>query len=398
MLKKGHYLFDGSKSLPLSGVSRPEWVYATSSLDNDSSDLSTFQAYTLVPYLYRAIDLRAKAVSGMPWLLVRERDRADISRDPAYRSIVRGMRMRLYVTEAALCLYGAAYWLKEANRLGGNLSPRWVLPTSIMPRYDTQQGLVGFERLDNIDNHGTRRIGLSDVVYIWQPGLSADIGPGIAPAQVALAAAGVLHNLDRFTEGFFKRGAIKATLLSVEGNPSRAELDRLEQWWKRLATGVRRAWESIAIRSTVKPVVIGDGLKDTVDEVLTRQRREDVCAALGVPHSLISADAASYATSQQDTLNFYQQTVVPQSLLIEEALNEQLMEPEGLRWQFQPERLEVFQAAEMQKAAAVAKLVGEPIMTVNEGRAWMGLPPLEDTGQNGRNEGQKVELWQPTRS
>jgi hypothetical protein len=189
-------------------------------------------------------------------------------------------------------------------------------------------------------------------------------------------------------------------LLSVEGNPSRAELDRLEQWWKRLATGVRRAWESIAIRSTVKPVVIGDGLKDTVDEVLTRQRREDVCAALGVPHSLISADAANYATSQQDTLNFYQQTVVPQSLLIEEALNEQLMEPEGLRWQFQPERLEVFQAAEMQKAAAVAKLVGAPIMTVNEGRAWMGLPPLEDAedaGQTRRSEGQKVELWQPTR-
>jgi hypothetical protein len=92
--------------------------------------------------------------------------------------------------------------------------------------------------------------------------------------------------------------------------------------------------------------------------------------------------------------------VVPQSLLIEEALNEQLMEPEGLRWQFQPERLEVFQAAEMQKAAAVAKLVGAPIMTVNEGRAWMGLPPLEDAedaGQTRRSEGQKVELWQPTR-
>jgi phage portal protein BeeE len=200
----------------------------------------------------------------------------------------------------------------------------------------------------------------------------------------------VLHHLDRFTEGFFQRGAIKATLLSVEGNPSRDELDRLQSWWKRMAAGVQRAWDSIAIRSSVKPVVIGDGLKDTVNEELTRQRREDVCAALGVPHSLMSADAASYATSQQDTLNFYQQTVVPESLLIEEAMNEQLMEAEGLRWQFQPEKLEVFQAAEMQKATAVAQMVGEPIMSVNEGRALMGLPPRNDAGRK-----KLEELWQP---
>jgi phage portal protein BeeE len=101
-----------------------------------------------------------------------------------------------------------------------------------------------------------------------------------------------------------------------------------------------------------------------------------VCAALGVPHSLISADAANYATSQQDSLNFYQQTVVPQALLIEEVLNDQIFADAGLRWQFHPEQLEVFQAAEMQKAQAVARLVGRPIMTVDEGRAWMGLAPL----------------------
>jgi HK97 family phage portal protein len=382
----GHYLFDGVKSVSLTQLSRSEWVYMTGRLD-EGGDLGPLHAYALVPYLYRAVDLRAKAVAGMPWVLRRERDGADVSRDPAYRSLLRGMRMRLYVTEAALCLYGAAYWVRETNWMGGNLSLRWVLPASIAPRYDVRRGLVGFER---IDSSGTQRVALRDMVYIWQPSLSAEVGPGVAPAQVALAAAGVLHHLDRFTEGFFQRGAIKATLLSVEGNPSRDELDRLQSWWKRMAAGVQRAWDSIAIRSSVKPVVIGDGLKDTVNEELTRQRREDVCAALGVPHSLMSADAASYATSQQDTLNFYQQTVVPESLLIEEAMNEQLMEAEGLRWQFQPEKLEVFQAAEMQKATAVAQMVGEPIMSVNEGRALMGLPPRNDAGRK-----KLEELWQP---
>jgi HK97 family phage portal protein len=370
-----HYVFDGIKNVPLTALAGADWYAPEDEPGAAPSELTPLRAYRLVPYLYRAIDLRAKALSSMPWSLRRQRAGLleDVTDDPAYRGMLRGMRMRLYETEAALCLYGAAYWLKETNRLGRNLAPRWVVPSSMLPRYDARRGLVGFGR-----NYGSgmQQLALDDVVYIWQPGLSADVGPGVAPAQVALAAAGVLHNLDRFTDGFFRRGAIKATLLSVEGNPSRAELDRLESWWRRLVGGVRRAWETVAIRSSVKPIVIGDGLKDTVNEDLTRQRREDVCAALGVPHSLLSADAASYATSQQDTLNFYQQTVVPQGLLIEEALNEQLMQQAGLRWQFHPERLEVFQAAELRKASAVAQLTGESVMTVDEARAWMGLAPL----------------------
>jgi HK97 family phage portal protein len=329
-------------------------------------------AYGLVPYLYRGVDMRAKAISGLPWRLERLRDGADVHDELAYRGLVRGVRMRLYLTEAALCLHGAAYWLKESNHIGGNITPRWVVPTSVRPRYEARRGLVGFERWCG----ETYRCGVDEVVHFWLPNLHAEVGPGVAPARVALNAAGVLHHLDVFTENFFRRGAIKMTLLTVEGNPSRAELDRLESWWRRLVAGARRAWQSIAIRSSVKPVVIGDGLKDTVNETLTTQRREEVCAALGVPHSLLSSDAASYATAQQDTLNFYQQTIVPQALLIAEVLNDQLFRALGLRWHFQPEKLEVFQAAEVQKATAIQRLVGKPVMTINEGRALMGLPPL----------------------
>lgn len=363
-------LFDGRKHVTLRN---PDGWQILSSGDGHAGDLSTVQAWQTVPYLYRAVDLRARAVAGLPFSLTRRRDGADAQRHSQWRGLLRGLRLRLYQTEGALCLYGAAYWLKESNVMGRNVSPRWVLPTSVAPHYDASYGLLGFER-HTAD--GTQPLTPDEVVYFWQPGLTAELGPGVPPAHAALSAAGVLHHLAQFTAGFFERGAIKATLLSVEGTPPAAELERLEHWWRRMVSGVRRAWETVAIRSTVKPVVVGDGLADTVNATLTQQQREDICAALGVPHSLISADAANYATSQQDTLNFYQQTVVPQAQFIEEVINEQLMDGLGLRWQLHPERLEVFQAAEMQKAHALAQLVGQPLMTVAEGRAWLGLPAL----------------------
>jgi hypothetical protein len=266
MMKPGTYLFDGAKSISLSSPSA--WLTGE---ENDDSTLSPVRAYGLVPYLYRGIDLRARALSGLPWTLTRERDGADVQRDPAYRGLVQGMRMRLYLTEAALCLYGAAYWLKETNRIGRNLTPRWVVPTSVQPMYSPERGLDSFQRVVSQGSAGAGQVqslDVGNVCYFWLPNLGAEVGPGISPAQVALAAAGVLHNLDQFTEGFFRRGAVKLTLLTVEGNPPRDELDRLELWWRRVVAGVRQAWRSVAIRSSVKPVVIGDGLSDTVNDTL----------------------------------------------------------------------------------------------------------------------------------
>jgi hypothetical protein len=380
-------VFDGAKSLSLDDPAGWRGL-TTSNEDTGDGELSALEAYRLVPYLYRGIDLRAKALSGMPWRLERThdgrgelREPEDVTNDPMYRNVTSGIRQRLYLTEAGLCLYGAGYWLKETNRLGRNLALRWALPTSMQPMYDPDVGLSYFQRTVTLDSPGSgqvQQLGLDKVCYFWLPNLGAEVGPGVAPVRVALGAAGMLYNLDLFATGFFRRGAVKMTLLAVDGNPPRAELDRLELWWKRMVAGVRRAWESVAIRSSVKPVVIGDGLGDTVNETMTTQRREDVCAAIGVPHSLISADAANYATSQQDTLNFYQQTVVPQALLVEEVMNDQVLAEMGLRWRFFPEKLEVFQRAELEKAAQVYSLVGRPVLTVREGRDLMGYDPDEE--------------------
>lgn len=341
--------------------------------------LSPTQAYTLVPYLYRSIDIRAKALSSIPWSLQPESS-TGTSPSPAIaasdgalpsrlRGIERGMRQRLYLTEVALCLYGAAYWMRETDTQADNqLTLRWLTPASIAPRYHPYNGIVGYER-----HIGSSSITLApqQVVAFWLPGVMHELGPGTPPAQVALSAARVLYNLDLFAEGFFRRGAIRATLLTVDGTPPPQEMKRLELWWNRLLAGVSNAWRSIAIRSSVKPIIIGDGLAETQNRELTIQQREHVCAALGVPHSLLSADAASYATSLNDKLTFLTQTVLPSARMIEEAINDQLCVAEGVRFTFHPERIEELQQYEVQKAHSLVPLVQAGILTRDEARAML---------------------------
>lgn len=91
---------------------------------DESAPLTAVQAYSCVPYLYRAVDLRAKAVAGMPFCLTRLRDGADLGDTPDGRRVLAQIRTRLYQTEADLCLHGAAFWLKQVSRAGAPLAPR----------------------------------------------------------------------------------------------------------------------------------------------------------------------------------------------------------------------------------------------------------------------------------
>jgi hypothetical protein len=103
-----------------------------------------------------------------------------------------------------------------------------------------------------------------------------------------------------------------------------------------------------------------------------------VATALGVPQTLLFSNAANYATAMADRLNLYDETIIPQCDLIEEVLNDQLLKPLGLRLEFQPKRLEVYQESEVQKADALTKLTGKPILSVNEARAMLEMDPVPD--------------------
>jgi len=313
-----------------------------------------------VPWLYRAVDLRAGAVASVPYEIT-DRSGKVVDPFPNFASL-------LHNIEAALTIYGYAYLFVErsARRV---LGLRWLAPQTIRPRVDSTSGLTGFER-----NLGGQSIALTldDVVYFWRGNPHAEVEPGVSPVKAALDAAGIAYNANRFISMFFERGAIGATLLTVEGNPPDTDLKRLEAWWRRMLSGVRNAFNAAAVRASVKPVQVGYPLDQMEIETLFGEVRNQICTALGVPQTMLE-DAANYATAVEHRKSFYSETVLPECQLIESEINRQLLDKLGLSLQFHPERLEVFQDDETDKATAIVNLVGAGIMTVNEARQWLGL-------------------------
>lgn len=371
------YIADAAtKGVPLQALPPSAWTYLVGTPDDEPGTISPITAFKKVDWLYRAVDMRAKAVQKMPYALMQ--GDVDVTKDPQYAPIQTKLSGLLYRTEAALCLYGACYWMKDRNIFGLNVTPRWLLPSSIRLDFDPDTGeLIGLTR--TVNKAKTIPLKLTDVVYFWTPNLEAEVGPGTAPAKVATMAAGVLYSVNLTTKAFFDRGMIKAVILTVDGNPPPGETEKLQSRWQRAVGGVKNAWSTFVVRSSVKPVVIGDGFKDSVNPQLTDQAREAISTAMGVPYSLMQSTALAGGTADAEQLNFYDQTIIPECDLISETINQMWLAESGLTLTFLPNKLEVFQSKELQKAGAISQVVGRPIMTINEGRERMELPPLDPT-------------------
>jgi HK97 family phage portal protein len=311
-------------------------------------ELSEHEAYQQVAWVRRCVELRANALSSIPFHVYR--GKTEVENWP----YLTAMPALLWVTEASLQLYGAAYWERLRNRFAIDKGFKWLLPATMTPKYSATKGLVSFER--RLAGRGdVIPLELTDVVYFWQRALDRELGPGTGWVTTILTEAGLAYNADAFAEGFFSRGAIPAFVLSVTGNTTPAELDRLEDWWKRRLNGVKRAWNSIAVRSEVNVERVGFSTSELAMPELVGLSRQQIATAAGVPQSLLE-DAANYATAVEHHRAFYTSTLIPEAQLITAALNEQVFGPQGMECDLDWQSLDIFQEDEAQRAEALARM------------------------------------------
>ncbi len=350
--------FDGIKSIPLEALDR---MLFPELFEDSKSSINESKAYEVVAWVYRAVQLRANAISSIPFAVVQDGEPIDFEFADRLPNL-------LQLTEASLNLYGAAYWLKEHN-LVRLRDLRWAVATTIKPRLDPDRGLLGFER-----RLGGEIIPLApeEVVYFWLPDPQVEIGPGQAPAKVALDAAGLMYNINRFAAAFFERGAVYPTILTVEGNPRKEDLDKLEAWWKRLIAGVRSAWETVALRSNVNVTTLSQDISEMAMTDLSQSVRQQIAVAFGIPQTMME-DAANFATSREHRLSFWHETIIPEAKLIAGVLNEQLFAPLGLEFIWLFEELEPLQQDEISKTDAVVRLVETGIISADEARHLLNI-------------------------
>lgn len=357
MAKQALVFFDGSKSVSAWDVDDTRgWVTVG---DTELRGVDLF--YSRVPWLYRGAMGRADDVGSMPFAIKSGKTDYDTSADYQDKLGILPNPGRLFrQVELSLTMTGKAFIFLETNRFGYVKSLKYCSPNSVFEIRDpSTNALTGYKRTVGTQ---TKDYLPSQFVVVTCPDyLTEDGAPKTSAATAALTSAGVLYNADRFIVSYFERGAIKATVLTVDGG-TQSEADRLQSWWGDVVAGIKNAWSAVVLRmQAVKATVIGEGLESLQNNELTTERRQDIATALGVPESKMWSSAANYATRVEDERAYYKGTVIPECKTIADAFNEQLFIPahklDGYKLVFLTDTLEIFQENVSDQANAAGAFV-----------------------------------------
>jgi len=339
-----------------------DYLQQQSAIGGDVTNAQT--AFANVTWVYRCTNMRAQSVAGIPFVVL---DAADNEIEWEFAD---GMRHWLYYIEAALCLRGASYLLKLKNRFG-HKGFQWLNPFTVEPIVDKRDGLVAFEQLVS----GSRqRFEPDDVIYHHLFNPTRDLGPGIAPAAVALAAAQTADNTNEYLSRFFGQGAIPAVILTSDQRIDEQEARRVKRVWERLFSGVRKAFGTAVLQRGLKPEIIGSKVGDLDVEPIFAQMRQQIAVAFGIPQTMLE-DAANFATAREHKLSFYYETIFPECDLIAAGLNQQFFTQQNQRFEFRFQDVEAVQQDEATKATQVGQLFQLGIITADEAREQLGYEP-----------------------
>jgi HK97 family phage portal protein len=345
--------------------------------------------YGTVAWNFWAVNLRADSIAQVPYAVypvgLPEEDETEENAEDFEIDLV----PYLWTAEAWLCLLGAAYWLKRANRAG--LQGLQVLNSQTMrvKEWDAD-GPTVFEQKVGAK---TKLYPAKEIVYFRSFNPDNDIGPGVSSGKVVTTESTLIKNASEWAGQFFERGAIPATILWTEGQVPDPELERIRTAWEKLTKGVQKAWRTIVLRKGLRPEVIGMPVKDLAMPELERTKKEQILAGHKIPPGLAEAKT-NRAERSALQFEFWTQCIKPEvQVWLKPAVNEQLLNPLGLRINWDFKQIEAIQAAELEKAEAMAFAIGgvalpahtANVMSVDEVRSWIdavgqaaNLPALDE--------------------
>ena len=324
------------------------------SLFGSSSRQNAEGVYQVVPWLYRAANLRAHSLSGIKYKLHKKGSDTQGSDNPFDET---DMLWLLWRSQLARCIWGASFWLKRIR----SRELQWLNPRTMRVEDEGNRFIQNYE--------GQERVYTKDqIVYMPLFHPTNDVGPGVAPAQVALTEALLSYNASKFGEKYFEHGAIPAVILSSErfANIPQAEIRRISDVWHRLYGGIQNAWRTAVLRFGLKPTVIGHRPRDLAMPDLKEAVKQEIAVAFGMSITYLEGVAANEATDRHETLKYYLNTVIPDATLIAETMNRQLWWPLGIEWEWLFDDLEVLQQYEAEKASGLARIMSQ-ILRVADG-------------------------------
>jgi HK97 family phage portal protein len=205
---------------------------------------------------------------------------------------------------------------------------------------------------------------------------------GVPPAKVVGQTILTQLYLGNYLNKYFLNNALPGTTFSTDRQLTPEDKERIRQEITRLFAGSENSHRTAVLDQGTKLDRLAHNIKDLMPVELYKTLREEIIAAYGLTHIMISImDDASYANATIARRVFIENRGLPTLRLLESALNMRLVPffSDDLRCWYNRSAIPALQEDETNKATRLGVLYHDKrVIKLNEARKQLGLDPDPD--------------------
>ena len=280
-------------------------------------------------------------------------------------------------TETYLSLWGAAFWGLERDEQG-SIAEIWPLrPDKMRVIPDAERYIRGFVYM----GAGSELVPYLPDDVVWMRYFNPlDEYAGLSPIAPLRQSADMGMDALRANRKLLQNDSTPGLIIEMEGVPTDDEVSEFYARWESRFQGVDKTRRPALLGPGMRASNLGFSPRDMEYIESLRWSLEDVSRVFGVPKVMIG-DLENTTFSNFSTARrlFWEDTVSSQVAFYQDALRRQLLPHFGddsLAVEFDLSGVEALKESEENKAKRRSIYVKAGIMTVDEVRREMGLPPV----------------------
>lgn len=327
-----------------------------------------------IPAVRASVELIADSISTLPIYLYQDATNNDITKiedDDRVNKLnhdankfdtaqtIKKKVVKDYLLHGKAFIYkkeGALYYLESKNMRQEGFTEDNIVPSRIEYEY--------------IGLNASVRIDVENLIIIdsGSNGILSDGGTILQNASKQIEySTSLLHN-----------SAVPVGMVKAASRLTQTAIDRLKASFEKIYSGTKNAGRTMILEEGMdyKPLSLKpDELQLTE---ASKQTISEVARLFNIPESLINSDANKYASLEQNTVQFLQNTLLPIITQIESAFDKYLLDDfeKQLGYYFRFDTSEIIRTTEKEKIETVAKGLREGLFSFNEARTKLDLPKV----------------------
>ncbi len=274
---------------------------------------------------------------------------------------------------------GESYWYLAKDGLG-RVKEIWLIPPFFVnPVKSVKKNTHPYEieRYDVMTATGVISVNPEDMIYFRNPNPYNPLR-GIGTLEKAMIERDLNVFSKLYARNFFKNGGIPAGILVTDQKLPEDELEELKRIWKDTYGGLDNSWKIAFLWGGWRYQEISVDPSAREFERLGEWSRDDLLAVFGVPASKLGiVKDVNRANALVNDITFAKETILPRLKKLESKINYELFPKIGANGYYiifkdpTPQNIEV-NIRKLRYGAMFG------ILTLNEARELIGLPPLPD--------------------